>query len=362
VPRIACRVSWWYRSADETRVTTTTFLATPALVNKEFQDWCDRADELWIASAWASRACPSSSALWLARKKIRALVVGLDFLQTDPGFLARFREHARVSTEGATFHPKVYLFRAGRRFACMLGSSNFTAGGFGSNVEANIVIRGGVGEPLFKELRERVCALFEYADVLAPDLLRDYAVKHRAKARAVEQLRHYVPSAVVLKELSERRKRGGRATATTRTLFLAALRKLPNGRVLSGAAAQLLNGVEVVPVLRVRWNPHGFTITCSPSGGVPIHLGIVENCPHYQGLGVVQGLMQSQIERATRDSALALRAYDECNRLVPKFLRSARRSSQGNSWGIRLGTLAGDEQRATELLTTMAQWLSAEMP
>jgi len=44
---------------------------------------------------------------------------------------------------GRTFHPKVYLFshETEKRATLILGSSNWSAGGFFANVEANVVIR-----------------------------------------------------------------------------------------------------------------------------------------------------------------------------------------------------------------------------
>ncbi len=330
------------------------------LVEHSFRTWCGRADDIWIASAWASKACPPTDALWRARSQIRALVVGLDFLQTDPEFLGQFKRYARVCTEGATFHPKVYLFGIGRRFACLLGSSNFTAGGFRSNVEANALVEGARSDLFFGEVRARISDLNEDADVLGPELLADYSAKHAARHREIERLRTYVPPSAVRQRLLARRKR---AVATSRSRFLGELRSLPHGASLARTVERLLDAIERIPGLRVRWNPQSFSVTYSPSGTLPILLAIVEKrrTRAQAGLGIVHGLMYDGIVRGTQDTDLAMQAYNFVDGLVPSNLPMARQSAQGSAWGIRLSALAGHEEAAATLLTTMAKWLSAKM-
>jgi len=41
---------------------------------------------------------------------------------------------------GRAFHPKLYLFRSGRRFRVIVGSANFTVGGLDKNIEAGAVV------------------------------------------------------------------------------------------------------------------------------------------------------------------------------------------------------------------------------
>jgi phosphatidylserine/phosphatidylglycerophosphate/cardiolipin synthase-like enzyme len=50
--------------------------------------------------------------------------------------LAEFRK------EKGLFHPKLYLFTDGDRYALFAGSSNLTYGGFYENFEANVLIEG----------------------------------------------------------------------------------------------------------------------------------------------------------------------------------------------------------------------------
>ena len=88
-----------------------------------------------------------------ARGKISTLVVGLDFYPTSSPFLKSFRSVLRVGTafRGGTFHPKLYLFEDGSRCCCIIGSSNFTPGGFGDNAEVNICIESRTSDPFFRQ-------------------------------------------------------------------------------------------------------------------------------------------------------------------------------------------------------------------
>lgn len=89
------------------------------------------------------------------------IIAGVDFQLTDLAALKRFERppsEARVylhpdPAARSVFHPKVYLAESGDRSAAIVGSSNLTAGGLGSNVEANLLIRGVPSEPLIQGIR-----------------------------------------------------------------------------------------------------------------------------------------------------------------------------------------------------------------
>src|SRR5206468_1967265 len=68
----------------------TTLLLDNDEVRATFAKWSKSATEIRIATAWATSACPVLGDLEASRSRLRALVVGLDFHQTDPRFLARF--------------------------------------------------------------------------------------------------------------------------------------------------------------------------------------------------------------------------------------------------------------------------------
>lgn len=56
--------------------------------------------------------------------------------------------------KGRTFHPKIYLFNDSAEESALLivGSSNWSEGGFASNVEANILVRLGLADAVHRKV------------------------------------------------------------------------------------------------------------------------------------------------------------------------------------------------------------------
>jgi hypothetical protein len=98
-----------------------------------------------MAVAWASTSFPGYDALLRERTKIIRAAVGILFYQTHPAFIQQFISDSRfrfVLNPSGVFHPKLYLFETSESsWACLLGSGNFTPGGFGINDEAFVLIR-----------------------------------------------------------------------------------------------------------------------------------------------------------------------------------------------------------------------------
>ena len=119
-----------------------------------FRKWCDRAENIRIVTAWATTDCMANECLEKARSKISTMVVGLDFYTTSPSFLESFLSVIRIgkALQGGTFHPKLYLFEIADRFGCVMGSSNFTRGGFGDNAELNICVEGKKSDAFFRQV------------------------------------------------------------------------------------------------------------------------------------------------------------------------------------------------------------------
>ena len=111
----------------------------------------DTHDHFSWAVAWATTSCPAHRALRKHQDKVKQLIVGIHFYQTDPDFLEVFVKspNARmVKSPSGVFHPKVYVFWSGSehlheatRWEALVGSANFTGGGLNSkntNTEAAI--------------------------------------------------------------------------------------------------------------------------------------------------------------------------------------------------------------------------------
>ena len=105
---------------------------------KAFRRRVKKADQIDIVTAWATD-CEALKALAKANCAVRA-IVGLSNRYTVPSALETLREMGEVkvvspSSESGIFHPKVYIFRNGRKTLGWTGSANFSDGGFGRNYE-----------------------------------------------------------------------------------------------------------------------------------------------------------------------------------------------------------------------------------
>jgi hypothetical protein len=174
---------------------TTRFLAGARTSAALFAKCAARAEQVWVATAWASDGSAVADALWRARGRIESLVVGLDFHQTDPKFLRRFRPWARVyqSADG-TFHPKVYVFRRGRTFDAIVGSSNLTRAGFGDNIEANLHVTGATTETSFTSLVRFIEDLAHDAEQWSERRIDHYEKEWRKARRDIKRLRNFKPA------------------------------------------------------------------------------------------------------------------------------------------------------------------------
>jgi HKD family nuclease len=123
---------------------------------------------------------------FLHRHKTLRLLVGLaDYCITDAEpleDLLRIQEKANIGKKmrlkyysNTEFHPKLIIFRETGRVCVIVGSSNFTAGGLGGNIEANVLISGMQGDAEI----QKVIAFFERiwrkgARKITSQILADY--------------------------------------------------------------------------------------------------------------------------------------------------------------------------------------------
>lgn len=115
---------------------------------ERFADCCRRYNRLEIAVAWCgdpAKILPYGH-LEEFHGKIHA-TIGTAFNHTHPESILWFKRQKNANVrmfrdDSDLFHPKVYLFSKGRRFALFTGSSNLTYGGFNTNVEVNVFLEG----------------------------------------------------------------------------------------------------------------------------------------------------------------------------------------------------------------------------
>jgi HKD family nuclease len=92
-----------------------------------------------FAVAWATGGTKVYETLKARRKSIRSGVIGTHFYQTAPEVLEDFVDDGAVRfvlQPSGVFHPKVFLFRTGRRWDAFVGSANLTKGALSRNSEA----------------------------------------------------------------------------------------------------------------------------------------------------------------------------------------------------------------------------------
>jgi hypothetical protein len=91
-------------------------------------------------------------------------------------FLESFRSIVRVgyARQGGTFHPKLYLFENAGRYCCVIGSSNFTGGGFANNTELNIRIEGQTSDLFLRQVREFIDTEEKHSPPISLSAIDDY--------------------------------------------------------------------------------------------------------------------------------------------------------------------------------------------
>lgn len=108
-----------------------------------FEKFAKNYASISFATAWATTHSNVYPVLLKYRQKIKYSTVGIHFYQTDPDFIDIFTndENVRFSlTPNGVFHPKVYVFFLPDTWEILIGSANFTSGGFTKNTELMIHI------------------------------------------------------------------------------------------------------------------------------------------------------------------------------------------------------------------------------
>jgi len=154
-------------------------------------------ESYYWAVAWGTEN-DFSSKLYVNRDKIRRLVIGSHFYQTDPKLLKRFIgvKTVRVypNRAGGTFHPKVYLFINSNKCTAIIGSANFTNGALSKNHEACMLIEGSTSDEVFVELKEMIENAWKTGNVVTQEFIDVYLKGFNATKRyrnKLEQPRYY---------------------------------------------------------------------------------------------------------------------------------------------------------------------------
>lgn len=150
----------------------------------------ESCDSMQWAVAWATENAVFEAAMKNS-SKFEHFVVGTHMFQTQPEVLERVAAlgaAAVVPPMGDLFHPKVYLFRNGRRIRCVVGSPNLTNAAMSRNVEASVLLDGSSDDAALAELSRFVANAWRGAEDISHEFLYRYRHQHAAKAAAREEL------------------------------------------------------------------------------------------------------------------------------------------------------------------------------
>lgn len=150
----------------------------------------ESCESMQWAVAWATENAAFEKAMKHS-EKFKHFVVGTHLFQTHPNVLERaaaLKSAAVVPPTGDLFHPKVYLFRNGRRIRGVVGSPNLTHAAMSRNVEASVLLDGTDGDTALVELWGFVADAWKKAEAITPAFLYRYRHQFEAKAVAREEL------------------------------------------------------------------------------------------------------------------------------------------------------------------------------
>lgn len=168
------------------------------MFEREFARCCDEYENLTFAVAWCGD--PDRVTPFQHFSRIRGTInglIGVGMCHTHPNafpWLQSLKASIRVFRDQvALFHPKVYLFEQGPRYAVFIGSSNLTHAGFFQNIEANCLIEGQDEKGDISVLKGMIANWWADQNSFIPDSewLKDYAARferessRRRKARII---------------------------------------------------------------------------------------------------------------------------------------------------------------------------------
>lgn len=150
---------------------------------------CEWGRELHLCYAWAGSG-EGSAEHWrlLPPERLKRVVLGIHFAQTEPFLLEKLRELGvlrLVPDTGGVFHPKVLLARRGEDAQVLVGSSNFTTGGFASNTELNVLLAGKIDDAPIATVASFISEQWNHPRAFEPDhaWLDDYSRLYASRPR-----------------------------------------------------------------------------------------------------------------------------------------------------------------------------------
>ena len=154
-------------------------------LSRQLKKLFDEHETISIAVAWGHWT-PVAKALLRNKSKLDSVILGIDFSASDPDLIDKLvgvpNAFVAEKTPGC-FHPKIYYFQTGKSAAAIVGSANFTRGGLGANIEANIYMRGDADETIFSEIRGQLAAYQQFRRSITKELAKSYRIQAEAASK-----------------------------------------------------------------------------------------------------------------------------------------------------------------------------------
>lgn len=151
------------------------------------------SDSISIAVAWASSHTAAFEQLVKATPRLKQVVIGTHFYQTDPEVLESFTNSNTVKfilqPEGV-FHPKVYFFSRGGAWTLLVGSANFTRGALTKNAEVMVEISSSdiSDESIKTDITRLIQGYWKSAKKVTDDDVNRYRLLHKLNQRRLEKV------------------------------------------------------------------------------------------------------------------------------------------------------------------------------
>ncbi|ESQ87636.1 hypothetical protein ABAC460_18345 [Asticcacaulis sp. AC460] len=136
----------------------------------------NRHEKIDFAVAWATSG-KVADCLLKNQDKFSTITIGLNRFVTEPAFLEELigvKNAFVIKSDKGTFHPKIYHFVSANTSETIVGSSNFTGGGLGGNLEASFHIKGESGEDIFRQVEAQLNGYKKYRRNITKELVDSY--------------------------------------------------------------------------------------------------------------------------------------------------------------------------------------------
>lgn len=150
-------------------------------IEKTLIDLLSKCESCSIAVAWASAKNKFFNVLFDNSKKVKKLIVGMHFYQTDPDFLETFKNEDSlkvVKDLSGVFHPKIYFFKRKKNVALVIGSANLTKAAFSTNSECCVLIELDTDTQEARDIEKILSIYWKEAEKINQEFIDSYKVQY----------------------------------------------------------------------------------------------------------------------------------------------------------------------------------------